>query len=422
MQCGSERNTSAEGVCNLMTTATPSASKVFGPFEVLAKIGRGANAEVYKVRHRPSGKVAALKVTSRFLELSAEAVERFHREYTVIRPMRHPNIVRAVGCGEHDGMQYLAMEYVPGQNLEDRLKEKGPLSTEDAIAIFSQIADGVRYLHDRQIVHRDIKPSNVLLTPSNQAKLGDFGLLKNLAGDENLTQWKRSMGTIEYGAPEQFEDAKRVDQRCDLYSLAGTLYTTLTGKFPFGNGGQLQILQRKFLNQFVPLRLLVPRLDPALDQIVNGCLRSNPAERPSRCDEFQAVLRNYCPQSTSKASTGADIEARRVKGRDRRAVVRFAVDLTTTFVPFHQNMRGRWESTILDASPKGVRIRTPRSVAVNSVLQLTMGSVGRTELALVRWVKSGKDNTQILGCSFIRPLSEAEFKDLYLPGPNKTSK
>jgi eukaryotic-like serine/threonine-protein kinase len=405
-----------------MSTAVRFAPKIFGPFEVLGKIGRGGNADVYKVRHRASGKLAALKVISRFLKLAPEVVQRFLQEFTVIRPLRHPNIVRAVGWGEHDGYNYLAMEFVPGQNLEDRLKEKGPLSAKETVAIFLQIADGLRYLHAHQIVHRDIKPSNVFLTPANQAKLGDFGLLKNLAADTDLTQSRRSMGTVEYGAPEQFEDAKRVDERCDLYSLAATLYTAFTGKFPFGNGGQLQILQRKFLNQFVPLRLLVPGLDPTLDQFVNACLRADPAERPSRCEEFHAVLKSYRPQPISESLLVADAESRRFKGRDRRATVRFSVDLTATFVPFNQNMRGRWNAAILDASPHGVRIRAPRVVAVNSVLQLTLGSIGRMELALVRWVKPGKDDTQILGCSFIQPLSQADFKDLCRPCANRTSK
>src|SRR3954465_5800366 len=103
------------------------------------------------------------------------------------------------------------------------------------------------------------------------------------------------MGTMEYGAPEQFEDAKRVDARCDLYSLAATLYTALTGKFPFGNGGHLQIMQRKLLNQFVPLRLLLPALDPTMDQLVNRCLDPRPQQRPRSFEEFIAVLRDCDP-------------------------------------------------------------------------------------------------------------------------------
>jgi serine/threonine protein kinase len=403
-----------------MSTVARAAPKIFGPFEVIAKIGRGGHAEVYKVRHRASGKIAALKVSPRFLNLAPDVVKRFQREFTAIRPLRHPNIVRAVGWGKHDGFQYLAMEFVPGQNLEDRLKEKGPLAPLETVSIFSQIADGLCYLHANHIIHRDIKPSNLFLTNDNQAKLGDFGLVKNLTDDANLTQSRQSMGTIEYGAPEQFENAKCVDHRCDLYSFAATFYTALTGKFPFGNGGNMQILQRKFLNQFVPLRLLVPELDHAVDRVVNECLRSDPEERPRDCKEFRAALRKYRPNPP--APSDGEAKAWCVKGRDRRTSVRFEVDLTATLVPFHQNMRGRWNATIINASPQGVRLRTPRPVAVNSVLQLTLGHANRSELALVRWVKLCKDITQIAGCSFIQPLSHEEFNALYLSPPKTKSK
>src|SRR5262249_11121415 len=154
--------------------------KVFGPFEVLAKIGRGGNATVYKVRHSASGKLAALKVIPQFTGLSPEIIKRFEREFRAIRPLRHPNIVRPVGWGEQAVFSYLDSEYVPGCNLADRLNEEIRPTAEETVAIFLQLADGLRYLHAKGIVHRDIKPGNIFLTPTGQAKLGDFGLIKTL--------------------------------------------------------------------------------------------------------------------------------------------------------------------------------------------------------------------------------------------------
>jgi serine/threonine protein kinase len=385
------------------------APKSFGPFEVLEKIGRGGNATVYKARHKPSGRIAAIKVGPQFLEAGPGTLERFKREFTVIRQLRHPNIVRALGLGEDNEIPYLILEFVPGQNLEEHLKVNGHLSLEDVVTIFVQVAEGLRYLHDNNILHRDIKPSNIFLS-KKQAKLGDFGLLKSLTDDARLTRTHQGMGTMEYGAPEQFEDLKRVDRRCDLYSLAATLYTALTGKFPFGVGGQLQILRRKLQNQFVPLRLVLPTLTPALDRLVTLSLNPDPEKRPHDCGEFIAALQDFRACPVSAPSPGAD-EINGItpaKGAERRVAVRFAADLTTTFVPFHQKMRGRWEASIIDISPKGVRLRTPRSVAVNSVLEVTFNKGAISGLVLVRWTQPDQDDSQIAGCLFVRDLPKAQ--------------
>jgi serine/threonine protein kinase len=394
-----------------VSTAPRTVPPTFGPFEVVAPIGRGATAIVYKVRHKPTGMFAALKVGPDFGHLEEGAAERFEQEFTAIRPLEHPNVVRPLAMGKQDGAPYLVLEYVPGQNLNERLQEHGPLSPHETAIIFRQLADGLRHLHTNRILHRDIKPGNIFLTADNLAKLGDFGLLKNLNQSQQLTRSRQAMGTIDYGAPEQFEDARRVDHRCDLYSLAATLYTALTGKFPFGCGNALRITQRKLLDQFVPLRLLLPTLDPAIDRLVNRCLHAQPSHRPSSCDEIIAVLAAWDTRREKVASAAEIVLSDDVRpyAANRRAVVRFAVDLTATFVPFHQNMRGRWEATILDVSAKGVCLKTARSVAVNSVLQVMLDRHATPELALVRWVRPAEDESLIAGCAFVRTLSRGEF-------------
>jgi serine/threonine-protein kinase len=398
----------------------------FGPYEVLETIGSGATATVYKGRHPRTLTIVALKVTHGFVELEPRALERFKREFTAIGRLRHPHLVRPLGMGEDRkmGITYVAMEYVPGQNLEQLLKVKGSFTPEEAVAIFLQIAEGLRYLHTNDFVHRDIKPSNILLDSQHQAKLADFGLLKDLQDELHLTPAGQAMGTMEFGAPEQFEDARNVDRRCDLYSLAASLYTALTGKFPFGNGSHLQIMQRKAHSQFVPLRLLLPSLDPAIDRLVNHCLQPRPAERLESCDEFIAELRGCTTRPASVLANFGEVDspARKLRpGADRRASVRFAIDLTATLVPFHQKMRGRWDATILDVSVNGVRLKSSREVAVNSVLEVKLGARMTSELVLVHWVKPGAGQTHIVGCSFIRPLPRQELDALCRAGVGKTA-
>jgi len=395
-----------------MNGVVQASPKIFGRFEVLELLGRGGCATVYKARDISSSQIVALKIGPSFLELDEDGLARFHREFTVIHVLEHPHLVRALEMGDHHGVPYIVMEYVAGQNLEQRLLERGCLAPEEATRIFVQAAEGLRYLHENHVLHRDIKPSNIFLGERDHAKLGDFGLLKRLTDEEALTRSHQGMGTMEYGAPEQFEDAKHADRGCDLYSLAASLYTALTGKFPFGIGGHLHILQRKLQNQFVPLRLLVDTLDPAVDQLVSRCLHPNPQERPKSSDDFLAILRKSRPRPAKNTEfDGPSVKPR--TAAERRASIRFEVDLTATFVPFHQKMRGRWDATILDVSQQGVCLQTPREIAVNSVLQLTLGKSNRSALALVRWVRPAKGQTQIVGCAFVRPLPRGEFDSLY---------
>lgn len=267
----------------------------FGPFAVVETIGQGAHATIYKVRHKDTGALAAVKVGPHFLWLEPGAMERFRQEFKAIAPLSHPSVVRALGLGEKDGNPYLVLEYVPGQSLDELLRQKGALPVDQTIAVFRQIADGLRYLHANHIVHRDIKPSNILIATYDQAKLADFGLLKNLKSGSRLTQSRKGMGTLGYGAPEQFEDAKRVDYRCDLFSLGATLYTALTGSAPFGSGHTMQIMRRKVMGQYAPLRLVLPAVDPIIDELVGRCLQPNPRDRPAGCDEFIAALRSVRP-------------------------------------------------------------------------------------------------------------------------------
>ncbi len=398
-------------------------AKFLGPFELIRVIGHGAHATVYKAKHKPTGKIAAVKILKRLLGLEPVVLERFRREFSVIRQVQHRHLVRSLAVGQDRGLNYLVLEYVPGQNLEQRLKKKKSLSIEDTATIFVQIADGLRHLHANRILHRDIKPSNIFLTHENIAKLGDFGLLKQLADDVQITQTHQSLGTIEFSAPEQFEDAKRVDRRCDIYSLAATMYTALTGKFPFGNAGPIQTLQRKHLCQFVPLRLLLPTLAPAIDQLVSRCLDADPRRRPSNCDEFLDVLGSFFPAPEPPTSTASQTTASRIQPatkQERRASLRYSVDMSATFVPFHESTRRRWEATVVDISSLGVRLQTSCPVAVNSVVHLTLGTSVVSELALVRWVKPGKSQLHAVGCSFVRPLTQEALEEFFGSPRNDT--
>ena len=237
---------------------------------MIAKIGAGGSATVYKVRHRARVKSPWLKVSPRFVKLTSDVVKRFRQEFTVIRPLRHPNIVRAVGWGEHDGFTYLAMEIRPGPQSRKSYQSKGPLSLKEAAPIFLQFCRR-RVLFARSADSSSRHQAEQHLSDTEQSsETGRFRATQNLNDDGNLTHVLGKAWAPLNMAPRNNSKTLSVDQRCDLCSLAAAAIYCAHGRIPFGNGGPMQILQRKFLNQFVPLRVLLPTLDPVVDNFVTG--------------------------------------------------------------------------------------------------------------------------------------------------------
>src|SRR5262249_19227503 len=143
------------------------------------------------------------------------------------------------------------------------------------------------------LVHRDVKPDNILLTAMGEVKLADLGLVKEMETDLNLTRTGRGLGTPHFMAPEQFRNAKNADARCDIYSLAATLYMTVTGEMPFKSCGPLDAWMKKINNELTPLRQLVPELSERLDWAVRRAMSADPEHRPQTCREFLEDLNGH---------------------------------------------------------------------------------------------------------------------------------
>jgi serine/threonine protein kinase len=371
--------------------------KSFGPFDLLERVGRGATATVYKAQRRSDGQIVALKLGARMLASDEANFARFKREFTKIRHMRHPHLVEALNFGEEKHVPYIVMEYIEGQNLEQRLQEQGPMPLPEAVAIIMQVAEGLRFMHLKHMLHRDVKPGNILLKDQNFAKLGDFGILKSLAPDSCMTRQGQAMGTIEFGSPEQFEDAKRADFRCDIYSLAATLYAMLTGYFPFGKGGVRRVLQRKKRNLFVPLRLVLPGLPTELCTLIARSIDADRNQRPAHMDEFITALKKImATQPASEAPNEGDSGG----GAERRTAARVSVSLPAEFVPFHSHKRMSLRATIVDVSAGGLCLKTNTAIPLKSIVEVTSPQTGATYIAQVRWIKKQAEQDLLVGCSF----------------------
>jgi serine/threonine-protein kinase len=212
-------------------------------YRILRVVGHGGASVVYLAEQLNLGRRVALKVLSPQLTLDETFRRRFEREWRVAAGLEHANIVPVYDAGQAEGVLYLAMRYIDGEDLGRRLRS-GPLDPWRTISIASQVADALDAAHAEGLVHRDVKPGNVLLTTLRatgieRAYLADFGLTKRLASTGGgLTSSGQFLGTVDYVAPEQIQD-EPIDGRTDVYSLGCVIFHCLTGKPPFARTSEV---------------------------------------------------------------------------------------------------------------------------------------------------------------------------------------
>ena len=253
-------------------------------------LGAGGMAEVFLAHDRILGRDLALKVLREHYAKDAQFVERFRREAQSAAALNHPNVVQVYDQGRfEDGRYYIAMEYVPGGNLKDRIDRTGPLDPLEATRFASQIAEALRVAHERGMVHRDIKPQNVLLDAAGEAKVADFGIA--LAASTSSTSGTNLVfGTASYMSPEQAM-GKRVGPQSDLYSLGVVLYEMLTSAVPFEAEGPLATAMKHVIEPPLPPRKRNPLVPEGIDALVMGLLAKNPENRYGSAAELAGDLR-----------------------------------------------------------------------------------------------------------------------------------
>jgi tRNA A-37 threonylcarbamoyl transferase component Bud32 len=278
-----------------------------GEYELLERLGQGGMGAVYRARHVRLGKPAAAKVVRPDHLCSHEALARFEREMRIVGQLNHPHLVAAHYAGEYEGRLFLAMEFLDGTDLSRLSKEAGPLRPADACELARQAAAGLHYVHESGLVHRDFKPSNLLLTHDGIVKILDLGLARVMATSHegiDLTGGGRTLGTIDYMAPEQQQDASQAMAAADLYSLGCTLYHLLVGRPPFGHRkSYADKLVAHRLEPAPDMRVLRPDISDALAAMVKRLLAKVPADR---FPDARAVARALAP-----LSAGADLHALR---------------------------------------------------------------------------------------------------------------
>ncbi|HEY8463515.1 MAG TPA: Stk1 family PASTA domain-containing Ser/Thr kinase [Bacillota bacterium] len=246
-------------------------------YRLIEAIGEGGMALVYKAECSLLCRTVAIKILRPQYANDAEFVERFRREARSAASLSHPNVVNIYDVGQENGIDYIVMEYIPGENLKNIIKKEAPFSVRKALNYTRQIAEALNHAHQRNIIHRDIKPHNILVTPDGQVKVTDFGIARAISAS-SFTQTGIVVGSVQYSSPEQVK-AGLVGPQSDIYSLGCVFYELLTGTVPFKGDTSISIAMQHLHEKVVPVREIRPDVPVMVEQIINKAMAKDPTQR-----------------------------------------------------------------------------------------------------------------------------------------------
>jgi len=258
--------------------------KQFGHYQIVAPLGEGGMAAVYKAYQPSMERYVAVKVLPRHMSTSEEFVNRFRREAKLLAQLQHPHILPVFDYGEADGYPYIVMPLVNSGTLADLLKKR-QLSLPEVRRIMMQLGDALGYAHTRGMIHRDIKPSNVLIDERGNCLLTDFGLARMAESATKITSSGAVMGTPAYMSPEQGAGTD-IDHRSDIYSLGIILYEMVTGRVPYTAETPVAVVFKHIQDPLPSARKLNPNLPEAVELVLLKLLAKNPADRYQSAEDF----------------------------------------------------------------------------------------------------------------------------------------
>jgi serine/threonine protein kinase len=259
-----------------------------GRYELLARVGGGGMALVYKAKDLLLNRFVAVKVLRQQFTHDEDFVKRFRREAQAAASLSHPNIVSIYDVGQVEDTHYIVMEYIDGANLNEIIRDRAPLQTNEAVKFAVQICDALEHAHHNQIIHRDIKPHNILIGNNGRVKVTDFGIARAVTSS-TLTQTGSVVGSVHYFSPEH---AKGVitGEKSDLYSLGIVLYQMLTGQLPFLGESPISVALKHLQDTFEQPRKVNPHIPQSVENIILRAMRKNPQERYQSAREMHDDL------------------------------------------------------------------------------------------------------------------------------------
>ncbi|MGD0091553.1 MAG: serine/threonine-protein kinase [Planctomycetota bacterium] len=286
----------------------------FGRFRLDKRLG-GVMGVVYRGVDTQSGQTVALKVLPRNLAFDSALVERFKREVRATGALSHPNIVRVFDAGVEKGVFYLAMEFIEGETLTDRLRRDKRLPEREGLRIGRDVARALAHAHALNVLHRDVKPDNIMLAKSGVAKLTDFGLSKLLEDSQQITAEGIAVGTPHYIAPEQARALPDIDGRADLYSLGATLFHAITGRLPYEGDDGAAVMRRHVFEPTPDPRSVRPEISEATAKLLMKLMTKDVQQRYRSAAELVEYLDGVLgPDAAGQAAVAVPPPTRRISG------------------------------------------------------------------------------------------------------------
>ena len=270
--------------------------KKVGNYQIFEELGKGGMSTVYLATQKSLDRRVAIKELLPSLKMDTEMVERFKREAKASASMAHEGIVNIFDFWHDRGSYYLAMEYLDGKDLGEVVETMGAVPIEATVTIVSKAADALHYAHQRGIIHRDVKSGNIFITEKGEVKLTDFGIAY-VPGKSPLTQPGIAIGTPEYMSPEQIRGEK-ANPRSDIFSLGVVLYEMLTGKRPFGEDGDEEVIASVLGKKPKGPRKVNRKVPWRLHWLTMKCLQKKPGKRFQTMEDLTISLERFLPKKS----------------------------------------------------------------------------------------------------------------------------
>ncbi len=267
-------------------------------YRIVALAGRGGMGEVYRAEDLKLSQIVAIKFLPESVSHDAAALARFHAEVRIARTVSHPNVCRMFDIGDMDGITFLTMEYVDGEDLSSLVRRIGRLSTDKAAEIARQMCAGLAAAHDKGVIHRDLKPANIMLDGAGKVRITDFGLAGIAAMIEGADI---RAGTPAYMAPEQL-GGMEVTVKSDIYSLGLILYEIITGKRAFDATTLPELMRMREDSRIPNPSTIVRDIDPMFERVILRCLATDPVLRPASALQVSAALPGGDPLAAALAA------------------------------------------------------------------------------------------------------------------------